>query len=61
MTEELRSLIELARNHAWTDEERRSQVISFAFGNCAIENPDITKEMVEQEYDKLHLQEESGI
>lgn len=30
-------------------------VISFAYGNLAIENPTITKEMVEREYDQLNI------
>ena len=53
MTPELAELIERARLHKSTDAEMRAAAISFAFGNCAIENPLVTREMVEQEYDKL--------
>ncbi len=31
-----------------TDAERREQRISFAYGNTVIENPNITRELVEQ-------------
>lgn len=36
-----------------TEEERREQRISFAYGNVAFHNPAITREMVEQEVDRL--------
>ena len=32
---------------------RRAMCVSFAYGNCAIENPNVTKELVEREYDKI--------
>lgn len=54
MTKTLVNLIEKARSHQMTEEEKRAQIISFAYGNCAIENPNITREMVECEYDRLH-------
>lgn len=50
----LDELIELSRYHATTPEERRAQAISFAYGNAAIENPDITREIIERQYDLLH-------
>ncbi len=53
MSAELERLLELARHHAWTETERREHAISFAYGNCAIENPAITRELVEREYAKL--------
>lgn len=31
-----------------TEEERRAQKICFAYGNTALSNPDITREMVEE-------------
>ncbi len=40
-------MLELARNHVCTPEERYKQRISFAYGNGGIENPDITYELVE--------------
>ena len=49
----LEALIEQARNHVWTEEEKRQQIISFAYGNTKIENDSITKEMIEKAYDSL--------
>ena len=49
----LRELIEWARSYEMTPEERREQAISFAYGNAAIENPLITREMVEQAAERL--------
>lgn len=50
----LDDLIGRAINHIMTSEEKRVQAISFAYGNTAIENPTITREMIEREYDRLH-------
>ena len=50
---ELDRLIELARQVKMTASESEAQSRSFAFGNAAFENPRITKEMVEQEAEKL--------
>ena len=33
---------------------RRQQAISFAYGSVRLSNPDVTIEMVEREYDRLH-------
>ncbi len=46
MTEELSKLIEAARNHPFSDEERQAQRRSFAYGNAKIENDRVTWEMV---------------
>jgi hypothetical protein len=54
MNPTLEQLIEMARNYEPTEEEKRQSAISFAHGNCAIENPRVMREMVEREYDKLH-------
>ena len=43
----LNELVELARGIKMTPEEWEEQRRSFAFGNCAIENPDVTREMVD--------------
>lgn len=37
-----------------TPTELREQRISFAYGNAAIDNPRITRKMVEEEYDRLY-------
>lgn len=42
----LDALIERARTHVMTDGEREAQARSFAYGNAAIDNPDVTREMV---------------
>ena len=42
----LRDLLEKAKKHQMTDEEKEVQRESFAFGNTSFENPEITKESV---------------
>lgn len=37
-----------------TPAELRAQRISFAYGNCSIENPSITREMVERIHDEMY-------
>ncbi len=32
---------------------RREQAISFAYGNVSLSNPDVTREMVEEAFDRL--------
>jgi hypothetical protein len=46
MTEELNRLVEAARNHPFSDEERQAQRRSFAYGNAKIENDRVTWEMI---------------
>ena len=46
MTEELESLVEMARNRPFPEAERQEQRRSFAYGNAKIENDRITWEMV---------------
>lgn len=50
---ELERLIELARKVKMSANDTEAQRKSFAFGNAAFENPLITKQMVEQEAEKL--------
>ncbi|MEM8657172.1 MAG: hypothetical protein AAGF22_03665 [Pseudomonadota bacterium] len=50
---ELRYLLDQARKAGMTEEEVAVQRMSFAYGNAAFENPDITKEMVKEEAEKL--------
>ncbi len=38
---------ELAR-HSMSNEDRQEQRISFAYGNASVENPNVTKELVEE-------------
>lgn len=42
----LEALIELARTHKMTKEEREAQARSFAYGNTHLDNPAITREGV---------------
>jgi hypothetical protein len=50
---ELDRLVELARKVKMSAHDTEAQRKSFAFGNAAFENPLITKQMVEQEAEKL--------
>ncbi len=46
-------LIELARAVKMTEEQREEQRRSFAFGNAAFENPNITREMIDEAADRI--------
>lgn len=50
---DLESLLDKARRFAMTSAHRRAQMISFVYGNTHIENPAITREMVEVAYERL--------
>jgi len=56
MTTELKKLIEAAKRVEPTAEHREQQRRSFAYGNTSFENPRITREMVDQQADKLERQ-----
>jgi hypothetical protein len=53
MGEELKQLIEVARQVTPSPEHREQQRRSFAYGNTAYENDRITREMVDEQADKL--------
>jgi hypothetical protein len=53
MTENLQQLIEKARKIVPTPEEKEEQRRSFAYGNTKIENPLITREMIDRQADAL--------
>ena len=53
MTEHLKNLLEAARKVTLSPEEKEAQRRSFAYGNTKIENPRITREMVDREADAL--------
>jgi hypothetical protein len=55
MTEELEQLIEKARAIKLTPAQKRDQIISFAYGNVKLHNPDITREDVERFYDQSEI------
>jgi hypothetical protein len=54
---ELDRLIDLARKVKMTSKEVEAQRRSFAYGNAAFENPKITKEMVDEQAEKLKKKE----
>ena len=53
MNTDIKDLIEAARHITMTPEQLDEQRRSFAYGNTAIENPLITREMVDQVAEKL--------
>ncbi len=48
MTESISKLIEMAKKADVTPEQKEAQRRSFAFGNTAIENGKITREMIDR-------------
>lgn len=53
MTEALQALFEAARKFTPTAEQREEHRRSFAYGNTAFENSRITREMIDQQAEKL--------
>lgn len=53
LKKELEYLVKEARRFAMSEQDISDQRTSFAYGNSAFENPDITKEMVQREAEKL--------
>ncbi len=53
MSEELNRLIEMARGHRMTEDEREQQKLSFAYGNTRTENDDITWDTVRKAAEEL--------
>lgn len=53
MPSEIEKLVQLAKQAPESPEDRERQRRSFAFGNTAIENPLITREMIEQQAERL--------
>lgn len=53
MSKHLEELLEKARRVHMSDDERREQRISFAYGNIHIENPDVTRQMVAESDDRI--------
>jgi hypothetical protein len=50
---ELQQLLDAAKNLEFTPEQKEEQRRSFAFGNANIENPRVTREMVNEEAEAL--------
>ncbi|HWF38074.1 MAG TPA: hypothetical protein VG322_06115 [Candidatus Acidoferrales bacterium] len=53
MTNELNELLEAAKKVPVSAEQKEEQRRSFAFGNTNIENPRITREIVDKEAEAL--------
>lgn len=53
MSDHLQMLIESARSHTMSPEERQAQRRSFAYGNTKIENDLVTREMVDAQDELL--------
>ena len=53
MSKNLEFLIERARRHVTTDQEREAQIRSFAYGNTHLENPAITKADIDRASESL--------
>ncbi|MBZ5533370.1 MAG: hypothetical protein LAO20_18230 [Acidobacteriia bacterium] len=53
MSNELKELLAAAKNADLTSEEKEAQRRSFAYGNTKIENDRITRDLVDQEADRL--------
>lgn len=45
-TEDLATLLEKAKDIKMTEAEMKEQMISFVYGNVALSNPKVTREMV---------------
>ncbi len=56
MPNTLQELIDAARKRPFPPEEREEQRRSFAYGNTHIENPLITREMVNEQDELLKLE-----
>jgi hypothetical protein len=53
MGDELKALIEIAKQVKPTPEHREEQRRSFAYGNTAFENSRITRQMIDEQAEKL--------
>ena len=53
MTDELMRLIDAARRHPFSEEEKEAQRRSFAYGNAKIENDRVTWEMIVEADEKI--------
>lgn len=57
MTKKLEELLAAAKKVEMTPDEQEEQRRSFAFGNANIENPLVTREMIDAEAEKLNAKE----
>jgi hypothetical protein len=57
MTKHLQDLLEAAKKFVFTSEDKEQQRRSFAYGNTVIENPRITREMIDRAAEALNQSE----
>lgn len=60
MPEHLERLLEEARRIQMSEDQRREQRISFAYGNTHIENSNITRQMVAEADEKISREERNS-
>ena len=53
MPKDLETLVKLSQSAPMTPAEQEAQRRSFAYGNTAIENPRITRELIDREAEAL--------
>ena len=61
MPEHLERLLEKARHIKMSEDQKREQRISFAYGNTHIENSNITRQMVAEADDRIFRAERNII
>jgi len=60
MNDKLKPLVDAARRVEMTSEDRENQRISFAYGNTAMENDRITRDMIRSEARSLATAKTDG-
>ena len=60
MPKELEYLLQAASRHTFTAAEKEEHRRSFAYGNTKIENPRITRELIDREAEGLHKDGDSA-
>ena len=60
MSKETLKLLEVARRYKYSAAEKEEHRRSFAFGNTKIENPRITRELIDREAEKLEREQRAA-
>ena len=60
MMQDIEKLLDVARRTVPTKEQREEQRRSFAYGNTAVENDLITREMIDSEAERLDRERDVG-
>ena len=61
MSTELEGLLEAAKLHQFTPEEKEEHRRSFAYGNTRIENDRITRELIDREAESIRSREQTAL